>query len=505
MQASQASQADARTLARLVNSVLRPLAEAPPAPTTPSASDVPSDAVASLWDVALLATRLRTQFGPSAPPGLLEATAALQDLACHEGPESERANRLAALADQMGALPPGIVTAKNGPYLVTNAAAVRTPLGEPLTLPPQLALCRCGASAMKPFCDGTHATSGFTDDKDPKRVPDQRDTYPGEQVTIFDNRGICQHSGLCSDRLPTAFRTSQEPFVAPSGGRMDELVRAVRDCPSGALSLGFDTVEARDLTDWHGVREQAIEITQDGPYRVTGGLPLTDAAGADVPRAAGSSREHYALCRCGHSQNKPFCSGMHWYVEFRDPVRPPGAEPTLFEWVGGLPALTRMTRLLYEKHVPADDLLAPLFAAMTPGQPQREAAVIAEAFGGPPPSTGPPSTGPPSTGPPSTGPPSTAPRRRPAPSPTSPRSSAPAGSRWPSGLPTTPSCPPTPRSAPRSRPTWNGRRGPAFCPIRLFPRPPGTGARAGRPPRRPRRPARPAAPRRSPCPAPTRA
>ena len=103
-----------------------------------------------------------------------------------------------------------------------------------------------------------------------------------------------------------------------------------------------------------------------------------------MPRAAGSSREHYALCRCGHSQNKPFCSGMHWYVEFRDPARAvSGSEPTLFEWAGGLPALTRMTRLLYEKHVPADDLLAPLFATMAPGYPQREAAVLAEAFGGP--------------------------------------------------------------------------------------------------------------------------
>jgi CDGSH-type Zn-finger protein len=237
---------------------------------------------------------------------------------------------------------------------------------------------------MKPFCDGTHASSGFTDDKDPNRVPDQRDTYPGQQVTIFDNRGICQHSGLCTDRLATAFRTGTEPFVAPSGARMDELVRAVRDCPSGALSLAFDGEEARSLVDWHGQREQAIEITQDGPYRVTGGIGLTDATGADVPRAAGSSREHYALCRCGHSQNKPFCSGMHWYVEFRDPARDvSGSEPTLFEWAGGLPALTRMTRLLYEKHVPADDLLAPLFATMAPGYPQRVAAVLAEAFGGP--------------------------------------------------------------------------------------------------------------------------
>jgi truncated hemoglobin YjbI len=68
-------------------------------------------------------------------------------------------------------------------------------------------------------------------------------------------------------------------------------------------------------------------------------------------------------------------------VDFRDPALP--ADPTLFEWAGGLPGLTRLTRLLYEKLVPADDLLAPLFATMKPGDPQREAAVMAEAFGGP--------------------------------------------------------------------------------------------------------------------------
>ena len=397
-----ASRDDPATVARLVNSVLRPLIDdlpappparsasaapsapiAPTAPAAPSAPPVPGDAVGSLWDAALLATRLRAQFAPSAPPGLLEATAALQDLAVRHAPPGERGKRAAAVADLQGHLPPGILTAKNGPYLVTNAPAVRDHLGQKLDLPPQLALCRCGASAMKPFCDGAHATSGFTDDKDPKRIADRRDTYPGEQVTIFDNRGICQHSGLCTDRLATAFRTGAEPFVAPSGARMDELIRAIRDCPSGALSLAFDNAEARDLVDWHGTREQAIQVTQDGPYRVTGAIPLADATGADVPRAVGSSREHYALCRCGHSRNKPFCSGMHWYVEFRDPVRRPGTEPTLFDWAGGLPALARMTDLLYSKHVPADDLLAPLFAAMPPDQPQREAELVAEAFGGP--------------------------------------------------------------------------------------------------------------------------
>jgi CDGSH-type Zn-finger protein/uncharacterized Fe-S cluster protein YjdI len=186
-------------------------------------------------------------------------------------------------------------------------------------------------------------------------------------VTVYDNRGICQHSGLCSDRLATAFRTDQEPFVAPSAGRMDEIIRAVRDCSSGALSYGVDGVEAREQVDWHGHRDPTIELTKDGPYRITGGLPLHDGRGDDVARAEGSSREHYALCRCGQSQNKPFCSGMHWYVDFHDPPPDPDATPTVFEWMGGLPALTRLTRLFYEKHIPQDPLLAQLFGSPVRG------------------------------------------------------------------------------------------------------------------------------------------
>jgi truncated hemoglobin YjbI len=74
---------------------------------------------------------------------------------------------------------------------------------------------------------------------------------------------------------------------------------------------------------------------------------------------------------------------MHWYIDFKDPVLDPDREPTLFEWCGGLPALTRMTRIFYEKHVPQDPLLAPLFASMSPDHPVRVARWLGEVFGGP--------------------------------------------------------------------------------------------------------------------------
>src|SRR5262249_20042643 len=84
----------------------------------------------------------------------------------------------------------------------------------------------------------------------------------------------------------------------------------------------------------------------------------------------------------GQSQNKPFCSGMHWYVRFKDPVPAEDWEPTLFEWAGGFPALTRMTRLFYSKFVPEEPLLAPLFANMAPDHPERVASWLGEVFGG---------------------------------------------------------------------------------------------------------------------------
>ena len=74
---------------------------------------------------------------------------------------------------------------------------------------------------------------------------------------------------------------------------------------------------------------------------------------------------------------------MHWYVQFRDPVSSVEAVPTVFEWAGGFPALLRLTRIFYEKYIPNDELLAPLFATMSVDHPQRVAAWLGEVFGGP--------------------------------------------------------------------------------------------------------------------------
>jgi len=49
-----------------------------------------------------------------------------------------------------------------------------------------------------------------------------------------------------------------------------------------------------------------ITPSENGPYLVSGEVRLADVAGRELPHG-----EHMALCRCGHSRNKPFCDGMH--------------------------------------------------------------------------------------------------------------------------------------------------------------------------------------------------
>ncbi len=372
----------ARVAGRLDSSVVRPLNAALQSTAEPHATDplgTEAELAHQLHLLAVDATRLRLR--ATAAPSLQEAVAALQDLVCQAVAEDvERLEaRRTELAALMAGLPRAIQSSPNGPYLLTNVTRMTDWLGVSLDPTPQAALCRCGASMLKPWCDGSHAQIGWEDAKSENRVPDRLDRYDGLGVSVADNRGTCAHSGFCTDRLPAVFRADKEPFVAPAGGRVDEILRASRDCPSGALSATTDDADPVGRSE--SAREPAIEVSKGGPYRVTGSIELHDHDGRPEARNDGASLEHYSLCRCGKSQNKPFCSGMHWYADFNDP-RPP-EEATLFQWAGGFPALLRLTRRFYEVHVPQDPLLSALFSQMSPDHPQRVAAWLGQVFGGP--------------------------------------------------------------------------------------------------------------------------
>jgi CDGSH-type Zn-finger protein/uncharacterized Fe-S cluster protein YjdI len=205
----------------------------------------------------------------------------------------------------------------NGPYLLSGqpdaAASLRREDGSALqsgtTRAHEVALCRCGGSANKPFCDGTHAKIGFSDRNTADPGTNLRVTFSGKDIAIFDNRAICAHAGFCTERLKSVFRMDAEPWIDPDAAEVEAIIATIQKCPSGALSYARGGVEAQPPR-----RGAMVTVTNDGPYAVTGGIELAGVAFGD-----GASKEHYTLCRCGGSKRKPFCDGTHWHIGFKDP------------------------------------------------------------------------------------------------------------------------------------------------------------------------------------------
>jgi CDGSH-type Zn-finger protein len=219
---------------------------------------------------------------------------------------------------------PKILPLRNGPYYLLNdmepkvVEHLQNSKGEPLSTIRGVALCRCGASNNKPFCDGTHGTIGFSSDNktddnisSEHLIRDKRKNYVGKEITIHDNRRICSHAQECVNNLSSVFKLNSRPWINPDSARTAEIIDTIRKCPSGALSYSINDIEYRDPNE----RKPMMTVSKNGPYLIAGGI---DLIGDNIQWAEGASKEHYTLCRCGASSNKPLCDGMHRTVNFKD-------------------------------------------------------------------------------------------------------------------------------------------------------------------------------------------
>lgn len=200
-----------------------------------------------------------------------------------------------------------ITLAPNGPYIVKHLASFSSQKG-PIETEETIALCRCGKSSNKPYCDGSHAKIGFSTNNAEQLLENKRDDYAGQKITIHDNRSICAHAGICTDDLSAVFRMKQEPWIDPDAADVETIIAVIQNCPSGALSY---TVDNNGAAVQNTVA--SIFIAPNGPYVVS---DCPDLQGSDWRE--GASKKQYTLCRCGASKNKPFCDGSHWSIEFTD-------------------------------------------------------------------------------------------------------------------------------------------------------------------------------------------
>jgi CDGSH-type Zn-finger protein len=211
---------------------------------------------------------------------------------------------------------------ENGPYRVRGTPLVRTAVledgfgdaiawaqDEPVTTAGSYALCRCGGSSTKPFCDDSHLTNGFDGTEVADRGPreDRMRVFPGDGVEMTDDPSLCTHVGFCTNRRTHVWQLIGE---TEDEAVREQLLRMLDLCPSGRLGHR----SAPDAAEDEPELGPSVAAVRDGPLWVRGGVEVVGADGVAYER-----RNRVALCRCGHSRNKPFCDGSHVDVGFRDP------------------------------------------------------------------------------------------------------------------------------------------------------------------------------------------
>ena len=195
-----------------------------------------------------------------------------------------------------------ILSPHYGPFVFADVDKAYESDGKEVIFENVASVCRCGQSKYKPHCDGSHSKEGFVNEKDEERKKNNVKDYEGENITIHDNRSVCCHDGSCVELLPEVFRKSCTPWINPDGSSPGKIIKVIEKCPSGALSFSLGSKKYCEF----GQKTEKVIFVKDGPVKVEGKIEFKDYQ-SDKPECS----EHYTLCRCGKSKNKPFCDGTH--------------------------------------------------------------------------------------------------------------------------------------------------------------------------------------------------
>jgi CDGSH-type Zn-finger protein len=227
------------------------------------------------------------------------------------------------MGDDVG---PRIRIVEDGPYLVEGAVPVSRQeivadeAGESVAwreterFPERAscALCRCGSSDAKPYCDGSHMTVRFDGTETASRTPydESAATVVGPRLVLRDDLELCAEARFCAAKGTTWHRVERDDDES-AGIVIDEAAL----CPSGrytAVDPATGQAIEPDLAASIAVVEDPSQ-TISGPLWVRGGIPVESSDGTTY-----EVRNRVTLCRCGASKNKPFCDGTHVEIGFDD-------------------------------------------------------------------------------------------------------------------------------------------------------------------------------------------
>ena len=216
---------------------------------------------------------------------------------------------------------------KDGPYIVSGgvpllrAKIVVDAEGDSVSyeethrypLQDKYALCRCGASDNKPYCDGSHVRVGFTSRMIAPNefFMDEAQAIEGDGIRLLDATRLCIGARFC-DRAGGAWGLTEH---SDNEVAKQVAVDEAKLCPSGRLVM-IDTGTGQPIEPDF---EPSIVLLEDPANNassalwVRGGIPVFDEKGNPY-----EVRNRVTLCRCGASRDMTFCDGSHYRVRFDD-------------------------------------------------------------------------------------------------------------------------------------------------------------------------------------------
>lgn len=132
--------------------------------------------------------------------------------------------------------------------------------------------------------------------------------YSNGELTVVWKPQKCIHSGVCVKTLPMVYDPEAKPWINVENASTEELKEQIMKCPSGALSYFMNAEDNQEKE----TLETKIEILENGPLLVYGTLKVTDKDGNIETK-----NKTTAFCRCGESNNKPYCDGSHIKADFK--------------------------------------------------------------------------------------------------------------------------------------------------------------------------------------------
>ena len=220
-----------------------------------------------------------------------------------------------------------VVVTKNGPYMVLGNLPLTKEIstigkerqpekwvkGKKYPKQDSYSLCRCGQSQNKPFCDGAHTKTKFKGEETASREKylKQAGKMSGPSLDLLDASNYCSGSRFC--HLAGGTWNNVKNSNIPKNKKM--AIQTACNCSSGRLVV-WNKKTGKAIEP---ILDPAVSLVEDpqaqvsGPIWLKGGIALESADGKKY-----ETRNRMTLCRCGQSQNKPFCDGSHIDCQFND-------------------------------------------------------------------------------------------------------------------------------------------------------------------------------------------